>query len=136
MKQTRVYRLPTSGSGSDNIIDMEKVGDALWIITSTGVWTLDTDSGEINLLPLPDRSYFSIYLDPADGSVLLGSADEIIQVNPGWIVNDIREKSVHIMRVIVDGKVASTPFLAGTGLSRITLKSASDELKIELSSLD
>lgn len=136
MNQTRVYRLPTSGSGSDNIIDLEKVGDDLWIVTSTGVWTLDTDSGEINLLPLPDRSYFSIYLDPADGSVLLGSADEIIQVNPGWIVDDIREKRVNIMRTIVDGKVASTPFLAGTELSTITLKSASDELKIELSSLD
>lgn len=136
MNRTRVYRLPASGSGSDNIIDLEKVGDDLWIVTSTGVWTLDTDSGEINLLPLPDRSYFSIYLDPADGSVLLGSADEIIQVNPGWIVDDIREKRVNIMRTIVDGKVASTPFLAGTELSTITLKSASNELKIELSSLD
>lgn len=136
MNRTRIYRLPASGSGSDNIIDLEKVGADLWIVTSTGVWTLDTDSGEINLLPLPDRSYFSIYLDPADGSVLLGSADEIIQVNPGWIVDDIREKRVNIMRVIVDGKVAVTPFLAGNDLTRFTLKSASDELKIELSSLD
>lgn len=136
MDQTRLYRLPTSGSGSDNIIDLEKVGDDLWIVTSTGVWTLETDSGEVNLLPVPDRSYASIYHDPADGSVLLGSADEIIQVNPGWIVDDIRDKRVNIMRTIVDGKVASTPFLAGTELSAITLKSASDELKIELSSLD
>ena len=136
MKQTRVYRLPTSGSGNDNIIDLEKVGDDLWIVTSTGVWILDTGSGEINLLPVPNRSYTSIYLDPADGSVLLGSADEIIQVNPGWIVDDIREKRVNIMRVIVDGKVAAMPFLAGTDLTRFTLKSASDELKIELSSLD
>lgn len=136
MKQTRVYRLPTSGSGSDNIIDLEKVGDDLWIVTSTGVWTLDTDSDEINLLPVPDRSYASIYLDPAEGSVLLGCADEIIQINPEWIAGGIREKSVNIMRVIVDGKVASTPFLAGTNLTRITLKSTSDELKIELSSLD
>ena len=136
MDQTRIYRLPTSGSGSDNIIDLEKVGDDLWIVTSTGVWTLETDSGEVNLLPVPDRSYASIYHDPADGSVLLGSADEIIQVNPAWIVDDIRDKRVNIMRTIVDGKVASTPFLAGTELSAITLKSASDELKIELSSLD
>lgn len=136
MDQTRVYRLPTSGSGSDNIIDLEKVGDDLWIVTSTGVWTLESDSGEVNLLPVPDRSYSSIYLDPAEGSVLLGSADEIIQINPAWIAGGIREKGVNIMRVIVDGKVASTPFLAGTGLSTITLKSASDELKIELSSLD
>lgn len=136
MDQTRVYRLPASGSGSDNIIDLKKVGDDLWIVSSTGVWTLDTDSGEVNLLPVPDRSYSSIYLDPADGSVLLGSIDEIIQVNPAWIAGDIREKRVSIMRVIVDGKVAATPFLAGTDLSRITLKPASDELKIELSSLD
>lgn len=136
MEQVRTYRLPVSGSGSDNIIDMEKVGDDLWIVTSTGVWILDTDSGEINLLPVPDRSYFSIYHDPADGSVLLGSTDEIIQINPGWIVDDIREKRVNIMRVIVDGKVAATPFLAGDDLTRFTLKSASDELKIELSSLD
>lgn len=136
MDQTRIYRLPTGGSGSDNIIDLEKVGDDLWIVTSTGVWILETDSGEVNLLPVPDRSYFSIYLDPADGSVLLGSADEIIQVNPGWIAGGIRGKGVNIMRTIVDGKVASTPFLAGTELSTITLKSASNELKIELSSLD
>lgn len=136
MDQTRIYRLPTGGSGSDNIIDLEKVGDDLWIVTSTGVWTLETDSGEVNLLPVPDRSYSSIYLDPAEGSVLLGSADEIIQINPAWIAGGIRGKGVNIMRTIVDGKVASTPFLAGTGLSAITLKSASDELKIELSSLD
>lgn len=136
MDQTRVYRLPTSGSGSDNIIDLEKVGADLWIVTSTGVWTLDTDSGEVNLLPVPDRSYSSIYLDPADGSVLLGSTDEIVQVNPAWIAGDIREKRANIMRVIVDGKVAATPFLAGNDLTRFTLKSASDELKIELSSLD
>lgn len=136
MDQTRIYRLPTGGSGSDNIIDLEKVGDDLWIVTSTGVWTLETDSGEVNLLPVPDRSYSSIYLDPAEGSVLLGSADEIIQINPAWIAGGIRGKGVNIMRTIVDGKVASTPFLAGTELSTITLKSASDELKIELSSLD
>lgn len=136
MDQTRIYRLPTGGSGSDNIIDLEKVGDDLWIVTSTGVWTLETDSGEVNLLPVPDRSYSSIYLDPAEGSVLLGSADEIIQINPAWIAGGIRGKGVNIMRTIVDGKVASTPFLAGTELSAITLKSASDELKIELSSLD
>lgn len=136
MDQTRIYRLPTGGSGSDNIIDLEKVGDDLWIVTSTGVWTLETDSGEVNLLPVPDRSYSSIYLDPAEGSVLLGSADEIIQINPAWIAGGIRGKGVNIMRTIVDGKVASTPFLAGTELSTITLKSASNELKIELSSLD
>lgn len=136
MDQTRIYRLPTGGSGSDNIIDLEKVGDDLWIVTSTGVWTLETDSGEVNLLSVPDRSYSSIYLDPAEGSVLLGSADEIIQINPAWIAGGIRGKGVNIMRTIVDGKVASTPFLAGTELSAITLKSASDELKIELSSLD
>lgn len=136
MDQTRIYRLPTGVSGSDNIIDLEKVGDDLWIVTSTGVWTLETDSGEVNLLPVPDRSYSSIYLDPAEGSVLLGSADEIIQINPAWIAGGIRGKGVNIMRTIVDGKVASTPFLAGTELSTITLKSASNELKIELSSLD
>ncbi|WP_290540093.1 hybrid sensor histidine kinase/response regulator [Alistipes sp.] len=136
MEQTHVYRLPTSGSGSNNIIDLEKVGDNLWIVTSTGVWTLQSDSGEVNLLPVPDRSYSSIYLDPADGDVLLGSTDEIIQVNPAWIASGIRKKDVNIMRVIVDGKVASTPFLAETELSTITLKSASDELKIELSSLN
>ena len=136
MTQTRVYRLPTGESGSDNIIDLEKVGAELWIVTTTGVWTLNIESGAVDLLPVPDRSYTSIYLDPADGSVLLGTADEIIQVNPEWIVDDIREKSVNIMRVLVDGKVSAAPFPAGSGLSRITLKSAADEVKIELSSLD
>lgn len=136
MTQTRVYSLPTSGSGSDNIIDLEKVGDDLWIVTSTGVWTLDIESGAVDLLPVPNRSYTSIYLDPADGSVLLGTADEIIQVNPEWIVDDIREKSVNIMRVLVDGKVTAAPFPAGAGLSHITLKSTAEELEIELSSLD
>lgn len=136
MAQSRVYRLPTGGSGSDNIIDLEMVGAELWIVTSTGLWTLDPESGEVDPLPLPDRAYSSIYRDPDDGSVLLGSADAIIRIDPERIVGDRREKRVNIMRVLVDGKVTSTPFLSGVELSRIRLKSASDELKIEMSSLD
>lgn len=131
----RVYRL-SEDNPNEHIAALARVGDRIWAVTGTGVWTLDPGDGSSHLLPLPAMQYQSILNDTVTGRVLLGADDRLVAVDPAWIARGARGKRIHIMSVSVNDSVVDAPFFDGTAPDVITLDSPADRLSLRLSALD
>ena len=51
------------------------------------LWNINGKTLEVNLLPIPQKSYKSIFADSVTGKVYLGGLDEIIEVDPHMMDN-------------------------------------------------
>lgn len=59
----------------------------MWISTVANIWNINGKTLEVNLLPIPQKSYKSIFADSVTGKVYLGGLDEIIEVDPHMMDN-------------------------------------------------
>ncbi len=64
------------------VLAMGNVGGDMWIATVSNVWSIDGESFEPKILPLPQKQYTAVYEDPLTGSVILGAIDEFVIVDP------------------------------------------------------
>lgn len=78
--------------GDESILAIGKVGEGMWISTVTNVWNIDGKTFEVNLLPIPQKSYKSIFADSVTQKVYLGGIDEITEVDPR-IIDDGTDKA-------------------------------------------
>ena len=76
-----VVRFPKT-DGDESALAMERVGNCVWVSTVSNVWNINGKTFEVNLLPVPQKSYKAIYADSVTGKVYLGSNDEITEVAP------------------------------------------------------
>lgn len=65
----------------ESILAVGKVGDGIWVSTQDNVWSIDGETLTATLMPIPQKSYTSIYEDDVTGMVLLGATDEILEVD-------------------------------------------------------
>lgn len=77
----RVVKFPQTGD-DESVLAMERVEDDVWVSTVSNVWNIDGKSLEVTLLPIPQKSYKSIFSDSITGKVYLGGNDEITEVDP------------------------------------------------------
>lgn len=73
--------LPPTNS-DEAVLAMGSVGEGMWISTQSNVWKVSADSSAGTLLPVPQRSYVSVYKDILTDKIYLGTIDEIIEVDP------------------------------------------------------
>lgn len=133
---TEVFSLPEKNE-NEHISALEPIGSHVWIVATSGIWALDIQSGHVRLLPLPDKPYTSVYYDYLEGQVLLGANDEIIAVDTQWVFDGEPGNEIKVMRVLINGEPQFDQSLfSGANSDKITLQSASDELLIELSTLE
>ena len=81
-----IVRFPKT-DGEESILAIGKVGDGMWISTVANIWNINGKTLEVNLLPIPQKSYKSIFADSVTGKVYLGGLDEIIEVDPHMMDN-------------------------------------------------
>lgn len=77
----RYIRFPETGSDEEPVA-VGKVEDDVWVSTSNKVWKIDGPTGNVSLLPLPQRTFTAIYHDPVTRQVYLGGTDELLVVDP------------------------------------------------------
>lgn len=80
------------------------VGREIWLATGDGVYALDRDSHHTRLLPLPPKTYSSIYFDELTRKVILGTTDAIVLADPRRIASAGKGHGINIARVTADGK--------------------------------
>ena len=76
-----IIRFPKTDS-DESILSVAGVGKDVWISTVSNMWSIDGETLEVRLLPIPQKSYKSIYADSATGKVYLGGNDEITEIVP------------------------------------------------------
>jgi signal transduction histidine kinase/ligand-binding sensor domain-containing protein/DNA-binding response OmpR family regulator len=76
----KVFQIPTREKV--NVFAMAIINNEVWISTSMGLWTFDMHSDAFSLLPVPPRSYTSIYYDKVADQVYLGDVDQLTRVSP------------------------------------------------------
>lgn len=77
----RVIKFPQT-DGDESVLAIERVGNGVWVSTVANVWNIDGKTFEVTLLPIPQKSYKSIFADPATRKVYLGGNDELTEVDP------------------------------------------------------
>lgn len=77
----------TFGSpGSDEtVLAIGRVGDGVWLSTQSNVWQFEGENLNPIIVPIPHKSYTSIYEDENTGKVLLGGMDEIVEIDKDLI---------------------------------------------------
>ncbi|MCI1778698.1 MAG: ATP-binding protein [Bacteroidales bacterium] len=118
-----------------DVLSMEQVGDAVWISTSEGVWTVGKDL-EPRRLDLGGDPYTCIYYDKNADTVYLGGVDEIAVTTPA-----VMKKRHEAMPVFITGfSVNDKPYVNGrTGIrysDRFDLKYNQNHLYFEFSDLN
>lgn len=91
---------PTTNS-DEAVLAMGPVGDGMWISTQSNVWKVSATSHNATLLPVPQRSYVSVYEDTLTNKIYLGTIDEIIEVDPALMEE---EEDLNAIRMILDAK--------------------------------
>lgn len=74
-------------AGNENVLDMKKVKDDIWISTHSNLWKINSQTLSASLLPIPSHDYTAIYEDPLSGNVFLGGQDEIVEIEYAKIKN-------------------------------------------------
>lgn len=75
----KVIRFPATGS-DESVLTMGKVGDNMWVSTLSNLWRVDRKACSASLVMIPRKSVTAIFDDTLTDKVLLGSADEIIEI--------------------------------------------------------
>lgn len=96
---SRVIRFPRT-DGDESVLAIERVGEGVWVSTVSNVWSIDGKSFKVDLLPIPQKSYKSIYADSLTRKVYLGGNDEIVEITPQKL-DDEADRSV-IKMVLAD----------------------------------
>ena len=109
---------------------MAPVGRELWVAAGDGVRAIDRAGGEVRLLPLPPRTYSSIYFDELTRTVLLGTTDGIVQVDPRRIAARKHPRSVNIVRLTAGGRDADP------ASASVKLPADNGVLAVELATFD
>lgn len=78
--KSHIIKFPYTG-GDETVLAIAKVGNNMWISTSSNVWEINGNNHACKLLPIPQKSYTSIYDDKLTGKVLLGGMDEIVEID-------------------------------------------------------
>ena len=120
--------------GNITLLAAEQIGDFLWLSTTNGVWALDTRSFKISRLPLPDKSYVSLYYDNKKKAVLLGGMDEIVSVSPSLVEKDRKRRNIIITGISVNDKPLDTGKSVRT-LDKIVLRHSQTHVVVEFSDL-
>ncbi|MDE6497992.1 MAG: response regulator [Muribaculaceae bacterium] len=109
----RTVRFPNTGS-DESILAMGRVGNGVWVSTQSNVWSIDTNTGESTLLPIPQKSYTAIYEDPGRGKVYLGGSDEILEVDVASLAVDSDFKTIKIVLDDHDGRLDLSDLMSGS----------------------
>jgi signal transduction histidine kinase/AraC-like DNA-binding protein/streptogramin lyase len=94
------YKIPARGRV--NTFAIELVNDDLWISSTVGLWAFNTVSHTFKLLPVPIKSYTSIYYSQATDEVLLGGVDEITAVSPSITEAPTQEQHIFITDIYIN----------------------------------
>jgi len=86
----------TEGDKSESVLAMSAVGTDMWLSTVNNVWRIDGKTLKPTILPIPQKRYTAIYNDVKTGKVLLGGADEILEVNPSNLTNISYRKGIRL----------------------------------------
>lgn len=95
-REWRVVMYPKT-DGDESALAIEKVGSGMWVSTVSNVWSIDGNTLKANLLPIPQKSYKSIYADDVTGKVYLGGNDEIIEVAPSLLDGKADKASIKML---------------------------------------
>lgn len=68
-------------NSDETVLAIGKVGNGIWVSTQSNVWSINGETLQATLLPIPQKSYTAVYEDMASGKVLLGGTDEILEVD-------------------------------------------------------
>lgn len=109
---------------------MAPVGRELWVSTGDGVRTIDRSGSAVRLLPLPDRTYSSIYFDELTRTVLLGTTDGIVQADPRRIAARRHSHGVNVVKVTAGGRDVDPE------AARVELPADKGVLAVELATFD
>jgi signal transduction histidine kinase/ligand-binding sensor domain-containing protein/AraC-like DNA-binding protein len=90
---TATYKIPAREHVSTFAI--EKVNNELWIASTTGLWSFNTESKTFRLVPVPIKLYTAIYYSPITGMVYIGGVDEITRVSPS--ITDAPTQDIHLV---------------------------------------
>ncbi|MDE6109127.1 MAG: response regulator [Muribaculaceae bacterium] len=108
----RTVHFPSTGS-DESILAIGRVGNGVWVSTQSNVWSVDTESGEATLLPIPQKSYTAIYEDPGLHKVYLGGTDEILEVDVPSMAIDGDFKTIKIVLDDHDGHLDLSDLMSG-----------------------
>ncbi|MDE6276667.1 MAG: helix-turn-helix domain-containing protein, partial [Muribaculaceae bacterium] len=111
---------------------MVPVGRELWVSTGDGVHAIDRLTGRSRLLPLPPLTYTSIYYDRLTSTVLLGSTDAIVRVDPLRLSSRRKAPAVSIVGAFIGDKPLPFPPSA----SSVKLPYGAGALTLELATFD
>lgn len=75
-----IVRFPHTGI-DEAVLAMGKVGKDMWISTLSNLWRVYGTTLRCTLLAVPQKSYTSVYEDSVSGKVMLGTTDEIVEVD-------------------------------------------------------
>lgn len=84
-------------NSDETILAMEKVGNGMWVSTQSNVWSIDGNTLQAALLPIPQRSYTAIYEDRTSNLVYLGGTNEILAVDNEAIGNSVDYKAIRMV---------------------------------------
>lgn len=73
--------IPLTFTPEDQPTALAMVGSHLWVATEQAVYEVDPETATAEMLPLPDKTYTAIYVDPVSRKVILGSVDCIVVVD-------------------------------------------------------
>lgn len=126
-KEVTTVRFPTTNS-DETPLAMGAVGNGVWVSTQSNVWHVDGNSLTPGLLPIPQKSYTSIYEDSANNKVYLGGTDEIVEVDRNiiskttdyktikMVLTDRGEGNFNLSDITADGKGMTLPYGGGITL--------------------
>ncbi len=98
----RTARFPHTDS-DESILAMAPVDADMWISTQSNLWKVDGVTLNVDLLPIPQKSYTALYADSGNNKVYLGGTDEILVVDKSIAVSDPDFNSI---KMILTGDAA------------------------------
>ena len=92
----QVIRFPNTDS-DESVLCAAEAGNGVWISTVSNIWEINSQTLKVRLLPIPQKSYKSIFSDPATGKVYLGGNDEIAEITPQEISGSEGQSAIRMV---------------------------------------
>ena len=92
----RIVKFPSTNS-DESTWTIGRVGNGIWVSTQSNVWSIDGETLQASLLPIPQKSFTAIYEDTVTGKVLLGATDEILEIDRQSLANIADYKAIKLV---------------------------------------
>lgn len=87
---------------NNEVLSMMEVGTYIWLSTTEGIWIVSKDTYETRRLPVMDKVFSSLYFDPDDNNIYLGTTDGFAIASSGITHRILPENPLFITSLFIN----------------------------------